>query len=81
MRDSGVTCEACRHAPATERITHDDPVHPYAVCDPCARRLMSLALRPREWLHLAALHGANKFLLHDDFYDDDGTAGVHGAGS
>ncbi|MEO1525880.1 MAG: hypothetical protein AAFX06_10610 [Planctomycetota bacterium] len=35
---------------------------------------MGLALRPVEWFNLASTHGPNKHLLHDDFYDDEGTA-------
>jgi len=35
---------------------------------------MALALRPLEWFNLAKRHGWAQFLLHDDFYDEDGTA-------
>jgi len=35
---------------------------------------MSRSLRPLEWYNLAKRHGWAKFLLHDDFYDDDGEA-------
>ena len=35
---------------------------------------MALALRPVEWFNLAKRHGWWQFLLHDDFYDEDGTA-------
>jgi len=52
----------------------DDPLEPYLVCPGCHARLMARSLRPREWFNLAKRHGWSKFLLHDDFYDDDGTA-------
>lgn len=35
---------------------------------------MALSLRPLEWFNLAKRHGWAQFLLHDDFYDEDGTA-------
>jgi hypothetical protein len=47
---------------------------PYLVCGACEGRLQSLSLRPQEWFNLAAIHGWAKYLLHDDFYNDDGTA-------
>ena len=52
----------------------DDALEPYLVCPGCHARLMARSLRPREWFNLAKRHGWSKFLLHDDFYDDDGTA-------
>jgi hypothetical protein len=36
--------------------------------------LQTFSLRPQEWFRLAALHGWPSYLLHDDLYDDDGTA-------
>ncbi|WP_156951874.1 hypothetical protein [Bradyrhizobium sp. WSM1743] len=67
-------CQACRQAPAAEDVRDDDPVEPYRLCHECADRLRYRALRPIEWFNLAALHGWAKFLLHDDFYDQDGRA-------
>jgi hypothetical protein len=69
-----VTCEACRQRRATEEVGDDDPDEPYRVCGECGERLRQRALRPLEWFNLAAKHGWCKYLLHDDFYDDDGTA-------
>lgn len=57
-----------------EVIGDDDPDEPYRVCGECGERLRQRALRPLEWFNLAAKHGWSKFLLHDDFYDVDGTA-------
>jgi hypothetical protein len=67
-------CEACRQRQPLEIVAHDDPGEPYRVCGACSRRLRQLALRPLEWFNLSAKHGWQKFLLHDDFYDQDGTA-------
>lgn len=67
-------CEACRISSAVVTNTNDDPAQPYQLCNECNTRLEGLALRPLEWFNLASAHGPNKHLLHDDFYDDDGTA-------
>jgi len=55
-------------------VGDDDPSEPYRVCRECSDRLRGRALRPIEWFNLAAAHGWSKFLLHDDFYDQDGSA-------
>jgi hypothetical protein len=47
---------------------------PFRVCRPCSRRLRTFSLRPWEWFNLAAIHGPDEFLLHGDFYDQDGIA-------
>src|SRR5262245_38922123 len=70
----GSTCQACRQRPVAEVIGDDDPSEPYKVCRECGERLRLLALRPIEWFNLAAVHGTWKYHLHDDFYDEDGTA-------
>ena len=67
-------CQACRKRPVAEEVGDDDPLEPYRVCRGCGDRLTRRALRPNEWFNLAALHGWSKFLLHDDFYDQDGSA-------
>lgn len=46
----------------------------HIACRECGDRLREKALSPLEWFNLAARHGPAKFLLHDDFYDQDGTA-------
>jgi hypothetical protein len=73
MSDDAV-CEACRRGAIAEIVDDDDPAHPYRLCKPCAERLRHCALRPLEWFNLAAVHGWASFLLHDDFYDQDGEA-------
>lgn len=67
-------CEACRRAAFTEIVDDDNPAHPYRLCAPCAARLRYRALRPLEWFNLASVHSWATFLLHDDFYDQDGEA-------
>jgi hypothetical protein len=55
-------------------VESGDEGRPFLVCRGCANRLENLALRPLEWFRLAALHGPFTFLLHDDFYSEDGAA-------
>jgi hypothetical protein len=66
-------CQSCNRPDAASPMMADGEP-PYLVCDACAHRLEMRSLRPGQWFRLAALHGWNRFLLHDDFYDDDGTA-------
>src|SRR5690348_15645802 len=78
MSTSTERCEACRRN-IVEVLVDDDAeedvsLQPYRVCAACARRLRSCALRPLEWFNLAAIHGPFKPLLHDDMYEEDGTA-------
>ncbi len=67
------SCEACESAAAVVEEACDEGA-PYHVCSACHARLMALALRPIEWFNLAKRHGWWQYLLHDDFYDEDGTA-------
>ena len=67
-------CEACKRNEATVVEIGDDPNQPYNLCDSCHERLLKYSLRPLEWYNLAVTHSPNKFLLHDDFYEEDGEA-------
>jgi hypothetical protein len=67
-------CEACESAKAEIVEPCDDPQEPYHLCTPCHHRLHARALRPIEWYNLAKRHGWFQFLLHDDFYEEDGSA-------
>lgn len=67
-------CEACELVPAQCVEPCDDAETPYRLCMPCHGRLRSLSLRPLEWYNLAKRHSWQRFLLHDDFYEEDGTA-------
>jgi hypothetical protein len=74
-RDLCVICEACERAAVEMVESCDNPKEPYHLCPACHRRLRARALRPLEWYNLAKRHGWYQFLLHDDFYLQDGTAG------
>lgn len=67
-------CEACERNVIEIVEPCDDPVEPYQVCGTCHKRLLARALRPLEWYNLAKRHGWYQFLLHDDFYDEEGRA-------
>src|ERR1700730_8366962 len=67
-------CEACERNYAELDEPCDDPEAPYKVCRGCDHRLHAFALRPLEWYNLSKRHGWWQFLLHDDFYDEDGVA-------
>jgi hypothetical protein len=67
-------CQACERAPVEVIDPCDNPDAPYELCRPCHHRLQALSLRPLEWYNLAKGHGWFQFLLHDDFYDEDGEA-------
>lgn len=69
-----VLCQACERIPSSVVEAADEPSEPYLVCQACHERLLSRSLRPLEWFNLAKRHSWRRFLLHDDFYDDDGTA-------
>lgn len=70
---NSIRCEACRTAPVEQMVT-EYVAEPFHLCAGCADRLQALCLRPREWFNLAAKHGIDEFLLHDDFYEEDGAA-------
>lgn len=67
-------CEACKQKTFEIIENADDPNQPYKLCEECHKRLGKYSLRPIEWYNLASIHGPAKFLLHDDFYDENGTA-------
>jgi len=74
MTSSNNRCEACRAADVDVIETADDKKQPYRVCNECHQRLVTYSLRPMEWYNLAVIHSPHKFLLHDDFYDDNGVS-------
>jgi hypothetical protein len=67
-------CQSCERAAREVTEACDSAVTPYHVCKSCHTRLLSRSLRPREWYNLSKHFGWWQFLLHDDFYDEDGTA-------
>ena len=66
-------CQSCKQNKVEVIESCDDEEFPYKLCKPCHRRLLTFSLRPLEYFNLAAKHG-HYGLLHDDFYDEDGTA-------
>lgn len=46
----------------------------YTLAPRTMMRLLAHDLRPREWKALAEKYSAQWFMLHDDFYDEDGVA-------
>jgi len=69
-----LTCEACKRSPVVERVDSFCPQQPFQLCRECAHRLRTYSLRPLEYFNLAATHTFYEYYLHDDFYDEDGTA-------
>lgn len=67
-------CQACKLKESVIIEKCDDEVQPYILCEDCHHRLLTYSLRPIEWYNLAVIHTFHKFLLHDDFYEDDGNA-------
>ncbi|WP_223702313.1 hypothetical protein [Sutcliffiella deserti] len=67
-------CESCCKRAIEIKVESDEPAQPYQLCHSCHTHLVSLSLRPLEWYNLAVIHSPNKYYLHDDFYDEDGSA-------
>lgn len=67
-------CEACKRNEINVVEKSDEPNQPYKLCTQCHERLLKYSLRPIEWYNLSVVHSPNKFLLHDDFYEEGGEA-------
>lgn len=67
-------CRACLNESSTVEEVSEDSSKNILLCRGCHQRLVALALRPSEWYNLAREFGPWQFHLHDDFYDEDGTA-------
>lgn len=61
-------CKSCAELPATSSNNEAS----LSLCDSCSHLLENMALRPDMWQRLARIIGPNHYILHDDFYDDDG---------
>lgn len=70
---SSAPCQSCRRNEVAIVDPQDNPQYPYRLCKQCHQRLTNRCLRPLEYFNLKAVHG-EVYLLHYDFYDDDGTA-------
>lgn len=67
-------CQSCQREPRQIAEACDNTEAPYLLCHACHERLLSRSLRPAEWFNLSKRFGWWQFLLHDDFYDEDGAA-------
>lgn len=67
-------CQSCEIVAAEVIEPCDSETAPYYICKSCHKRLLARSLRPSEWYNLSKRFGWWQFLLHDDFYDEDGTA-------
>jgi len=69
-------CQCCNQSEHKWKLGSaykDEPV--YAVCSNCLILLTTYSLRPEMYKNLLKNgHKATEFLLHDDFYDDEGNA-------
>jgi hypothetical protein len=69
-------CQSCERSEQMWNLSSaykDEPV--YAVCANCLLFLTTHSLRPEMYKNLLKNgHKATEFLLHDDFYDDEGNA-------
>ena len=66
-------CPSCQKRKIESIKDHENTGFEYSLCNNCEDRLLHLSLRPIEYFRLKAFYG-NTYLLHDDFYDEDGTA-------
>lgn len=68
-----IECQSCRIKSVEIIESYDNENYPYRLCKDCHQRLIGRALRPLEFFNLTSKHGMT-FLLHDDFYDENGEA-------
>jgi hypothetical protein len=76
MKPEKMKCEACRKTEHQWVLTDtmDDSVS-YFVCSNCLFRLNTLNLSKKQFRNLIKSgHDQSEYLLHDDFYDEDGQA-------
>jgi hypothetical protein len=66
-------CPSCQKRKIESVKDHENNGFQYSLCLKCEERLINYALRPIEYFRLKAFYG-DTHLLHDDFYDEDGTA-------
>ena len=72
-------CEACKHFPHTvtfidKGLGRKEDVE-YKLCNNCVFQFVTLALTKQQYKNLLnSGHKASEYYLHDDFYEEDGTA-------
>lgn len=68
-------CEICG---SEHQWTLNDAYHPriiYEICSNCLIMLVNYSLSKKAWNKLIAEgHSEHEFLLHEDFYDEEGNA-------
>lgn len=71
MDNASLICDVTGERGAVEFMAYDEY---YCLSSNVMMRLISHNLKPHEYFALAKKYGANKFMIHDDFYLEDGTA-------
>jgi len=66
-----IKCQACKRNDGQVKLI-DDVV--YEVCHNCLILLVNRDLSAKQYRNLKKIHGCEAFLLHSDFYGDDGEA-------
>jgi hypothetical protein len=76
MKPEKMKCECCKKVPHQwELIDTLDASVSYFVCSNCLPDLVTYNLKKKQLRNLAKSgHTQSEFLLHEDFYDEDGTA-------
>jgi hypothetical protein len=76
MKPEKMKCECCKKAPHQWVLVDTlDASVSYFVCMCCLPDLVTYNLKKKQLRNLAKSgHTANEFLLHEDFYDEDGNA-------
>jgi len=64
-------CQACKQYDVQVELKDDVTYH---LCHNCLINLVMRNLSKEQYHNLVAIHGSCTYLLHEDFYDDDGTA-------
>ncbi|KKL65299.1 hypothetical protein LCGC14_2156430 [marine sediment metagenome] len=68
-------CEICDSELQWRLIDSYHPIIDYLLCSNCLIRLVNNALPSKSWKKLIANgHSKHEFLLHGDFYDEEGEA-------
>jgi hypothetical protein len=73
VMNSDEQCQATKTHGKCVRVKADESPS-FVVLPEVARRIRAVALRPREWFNLAAIHAIESSWLASDFYDDRGAA-------
>lgn len=64
-------CQCCQKF--EKQVILKDDVE-YHLCHNCLFSLVTMSLNSEQYLNLVKIHGDTAFLLHCDFYDEEGNA-------